>query len=62
MNTITRYTDYNPFARVYNDINLTIFSLIEETWQRFNSTILEKCYTKEEIISALETTGFSDRH
>ncbi len=41
-------------------INLTIFSLIEKTWQRLDSTILEKCYTKEEIITALKTSGFSD--
>ncbi|QSJ14561.1 class I SAM-dependent methyltransferase [Nostoc sp. UHCC 0702] len=41
-------------------INLTIFSLIEKTWQRLDSTILEKCYTKEEIISALEKASFSD--
>jgi SAM-dependent methyltransferase len=41
-------------------INLTIFSLIEKTWQRLDSTILEKCYTKEELISALETVGFND--
>jgi SAM-dependent methyltransferase len=41
-------------------INLTIFSLIEKIWQRLDSTILEKCYTKEELISALEKAGFSN--
>ena len=41
-------------------INLTIFSLIEKTWQRLDSTILEKCYTNEELISALEKASFSN--
>lgn len=50
---------YNSETKIAS-INLTIFSLIENTWQRFDSTIIEKCYTKEEIISALETTGFKD--
>ncbi|QIR40543.1 class I SAM-dependent methyltransferase [Tolypothrix sp. PCC 7910] len=42
------------------EINLTIFSLIEKSWQRLDSTILEKCYTKEELISALKIAGFSN--
>ncbi|MEH2222135.1 class I SAM-dependent methyltransferase [Nostoc sp.] len=50
---------YNSEAKVAS-INLTIFSLIEQTWQRLDSTILEKCYSKEEVISALATAGFAD--
>ncbi|MBD2665595.1 methyltransferase type 12 [Richelia sinica FACHB-800] len=41
-------------------INLTIFSLIDNTWQRLDSTISEKCYTQEELILSLKTVGFSD--
>ena len=40
-------------------IYLTVFSLVEETWQRSDKIISERCYAKEEIISALETAGFS---
>jgi SAM-dependent methyltransferase len=50
---------YNSEAKVAS-INLTIFSLIEQTWQRFDSTILEKCYSKEEVVSALETARFGN--
>ena len=49
---------YNSETKL-GQIYLTVFSLVEETWKRSDKVILERCYAKEEIISALETAGFS---
>ncbi|MEH2308011.1 class I SAM-dependent DNA methyltransferase [Nostoc sp.] len=50
---------YNSESKL-GQIYLTVFSLVEQTWQRLDKVISESCYTKEEIISALETAGFSE--
>ena len=50
---------YNSEIKL-GQIYLTVFSLVEETWQRLDKTISERCYAEEEIMSALETAGFSE--
>jgi ubiquinone/menaquinone biosynthesis C-methylase UbiE len=49
------YNSENKLGQIY----LTVFSLIEKTWQRLDKVISERCYAKEEILSALESAGFS---
>lgn len=50
---------YDPESKI-GRIYLTIFSLVDKSWQRLDKVISEKCYAKEEIISALKTAGFSE--
>lgn len=50
------YNSENEVGQIY----LTVFSLVEQTWKRLDKVISERCYAKEEIISALETAGFSE--
>ncbi len=50
---------YGPENKI-GQIYLTIFSLVENSWQRFDKVLVEKCYSKEEIISTLEKAGFSN--
>ncbi|BAY10180.1 class I SAM-dependent DNA methyltransferase [Calothrix sp. NIES-2098] len=50
---------YNPDTKI-GQMSLTVFSLVDESWQRLDKVISEKCYDKEEIIFALETAGFSE--
>ncbi|ARV60163.1 hypothetical protein BZZ01_17375 [Nostocales cyanobacterium HT-58-2] len=40
--------------------NITIFQLIDGKWQRFDSTLLEKCFDKFQVQSALENVGFTE--
>lgn len=49
---------YNPENQL-GQIYLTVFSLVDKSWQRLDKVISEKCYSTEEIIYALETAGFS---
>lgn len=39
--------------------DITIFRL-QEGWQRSDLTLLLKCYSEEEVFSALESVGFAD--
>ena len=41
-------------------VNFTIFRLLEGKWERSDLTFLQKCYSEEEIISALESVGFTE--
>ncbi len=50
---------YNPENKI-GQIYLTVFTLLEKSWQRLDKVISEKCYAREEILSALETAGFSE--
>jgi SAM-dependent methyltransferase len=50
---------YQPKEKIAQ-MNLTIFSLVEENWQRLDTTILERCYSSAEIKSALENVGFTE--
>ena len=50
---------YNPEDKIAQ-INLTIFSLVEGNWQRLDTNILEKCYARTDVQSALESAGFTE--
>ncbi|MBD2385759.1 class I SAM-dependent DNA methyltransferase [Cylindrospermum sp. FACHB-282] len=50
---------YNSETKIAQ-FNLTIFSLVEETWQRLDAVIKEKCYSITEVKSALEKAGFTE--
>jgi SAM-dependent methyltransferase len=50
---------YNSETKIAQ-INLTIFSLLEKSWQRLDAVIKEKCYSITEVKSALENAGFSE--
>jgi SAM-dependent methyltransferase len=59
--------DYAHIARSSYDTDekigkliFTIFRLLEGKWERSDLTFLQKCYSEEEIISALESVGFID--
>lgn len=39
---------------------ITMFRLIESQWRRSDATIVERCYTGEEIGRALDLAGFSE--
>ncbi|MEH2065244.1 MAG: class I SAM-dependent methyltransferase [Nostoc sp.] len=42
-----------------SQVKFTIFSLVEnKNWRRFDHTVIEKCYSKEDVISALSSVGF----
>lgn len=43
-----------------NDI--TIFRLEEGKWQRSDLTLVQRCYSEEEVRSALEIVGFTEIH
>lgn len=40
------------------ELKITIFHLVEQTWQRLDTTLQEKCYTGTEIETALKAVGF----
>ncbi|MEQ9237072.1 class I SAM-dependent methyltransferase [Coleofasciculus sp. E2-BRE-01] len=50
---------YCPEEKV-GRINLTVFQWVDETWQRSDTTILEKCYSTSDVQSALSKAGFTD--
>lgn len=50
---------YNSDTRI-GEIYITIFQLIEETWQRLDDTWLTKGYYINEVVSALEEVGFKE--
>jgi SAM-dependent methyltransferase len=43
-----------------SQVKFTIFSLIDNNWQRLDHTVLEKCYSSAEVKSALESVGFAE--
>ncbi len=53
------YVNYNPENRK-GQIKVTIFQLVEENWRRSDITWLVKCYSTEEVRSALEKVGFTE--
>ncbi len=52
---------YRPEERI-GQTDITIFRLVEGEWQRSDLTLLQKCYSEEEIRSALEAVGFMKTH
>jgi SAM-dependent methyltransferase len=50
---------YNPENKI-GQLNITIFHLVEGSWQRKDTTILEKCYSSAEVQSVLESVGFTE--
>jgi SAM-dependent methyltransferase len=49
---------YDPEEKT-SEVKFTIFSLVENNnWRRFDHAVIEKCYLKEEVISALSSVGF----
>jgi len=51
---------YRPKERI-GQTDITIFRL-EDEWYRSDLTLLQKCYSEEEIQSALEMVGFTQIH
>ena len=51
-------TSYSPEEQTAR-LDATIFRL-EDNWQRADFTLIQKCYSKSEVQSALETAGFID--
>lgn len=43
-------------------VEITIFRLLEKRWKRSDLTLLQKCYSQQEIMSALECAGFAEIH
>ena len=43
-------------------VEITIFRLLEKRWRRSDLTLLQKCYSQQEIMSALERAGFVGIH
>ena len=56
---VTRLS-YHPEDRTAQ-FDVTLFYL-EENWQRYDLTLMQKCYLKSEILSALEVAGFTEIH
>ncbi|MEH2128454.1 class I SAM-dependent DNA methyltransferase [Nostoc sp.] len=49
---------YDPEDKT-SQVKFTIFSLLSNNqWQRFDHSVIEKCYSKEDVISALSSVGF----
>ncbi|MBD2040235.1 class I SAM-dependent methyltransferase [Microcoleus sp. FACHB-672] len=48
---------YQPAEKI-GTVKITIFQLIDETWQRTDNTTLMKCYFPDEIQLALKSVGF----
>lgn len=53
------HSSYDPETKI-GQIKLTVFSLIERSWQRFDTTWLVKGYSQAEVQFALENVGFKD--
>jgi SAM-dependent methyltransferase len=53
------HQSYNPENKI-GQLNITIFHLVEGSWQRKDTTILEKCYSSAEVQSVLESVGFTE--
>jgi SAM-dependent methyltransferase len=51
-------TGYSPGERTAK-FDATIFRLEEGSWQRSELALFQKCYSQEEVQSALETAGFT---
>ena len=41
---------------------ITIFHLLDREWRRSDLTLLQRCYSEQEILSALSDIGFVDIH
>lgn len=54
---LERYYSHNPEERI-REIKFTGFKLIDEVWQRSDSTMIVKDYFESEIKSALVNAGF----
>jgi hypothetical protein len=54
-----RRQSYNPEEKI-SPLSMTIFHLIEGSWQRSDITWLLKAYSKAEVQSALESVGFTE--
>ena len=52
-------TRYDADAKIGRS-ETTMFRLEQGAWQRSDLTLLQRCYTEEEIRSALEKSGFRD--
>lgn len=50
---------YDPDTRI-GKIFMTVFQLMGENWQRLDDTWLVKGYYSNEVVSALQETGFTD--
>ena len=51
-------TNYSPEEHTAR-LDVTIFRL-EDNWRRSDFTLIQRCYSKSEVQSALETAGFVD--
>ncbi|MCC5632720.1 class I SAM-dependent methyltransferase [Nostoc sphaeroides CHAB 2801] len=51
--------NYNPVGKI-GQFTITIFQLLEKSWQRFDITNLVRGYSQLEILSTLESVGFKD--
>jgi hypothetical protein len=49
---------YDPRSRI-GEINITVFQLTEQNWQRLDDTWSVKGYLIEEVISALKSVDFT---
>ena len=52
--------DYRPEEKVAR-FDATIFRM-QDGWQRLDLTLLQKCHSEAEVLSALEVAGFADIH
>lgn len=50
---------YHPEEKIARS-HFTIFQLLEGKWQRSDTTLLEKCFDKVQLQSALENVGFTE--
>lgn len=50
---------YNPEEKI-GQFKITIFQMVEKTWQRLDISNLIRGYSRTEVISALESVGFQD--
>lgn len=50
---------YHPEDRIAKT-QITIFHLVEGSWQRVDPTLLARCYSVAEVQSALEKVGFTE--
>jgi SAM-dependent methyltransferase len=51
--------DYDPATKT-GRAEVTLFRLEKGTWRRSDVTVLEHCYTPEEVTAGLQETGFAD--
>ncbi|MEH2178691.1 class I SAM-dependent DNA methyltransferase [Nostoc sp.] len=50
---------YNRDAKI-SQTQVTIFHLVDNNWQRTDTNLLGRCYSRSEVYSALESVGFTE--